>query len=121
MATFYEYDAQGWLVGWHEDPVRPLSTSAAPSMPPRQARWNGAAWTSDTSREVSDAGAATIQRRDAERAARLRAIQEDRAVSPEGLPLALLLADLCRAVPENARTTRMTTYLNAALAAGESP
>jgi hypothetical protein len=50
MTTFYEYDAQGWLIGWHEDAGRPSSTPIDfRPIPPAQARWNGTAWISDPS------------------------------------------------------------------------
>lgn len=53
---FYEYDINGWLIGWHEDATRPSSTTVAPDgVPPRRARWNGSAWIEDATRETQDA------------------------------------------------------------------
>lgn len=50
---YYEYDAQGWLVGLYDAvSPRPNSTAIAPTMPGVHARWNGSAWTTDTSRET---------------------------------------------------------------------
>lgn len=52
----YEYDNDGWLIGWHEDTDRPNSTTAAPEgLAPRRARWNGSAWADDASRETQEA------------------------------------------------------------------
>lgn len=65
----YEYDDDGWLIGWHEDAVRPQSTDVPPPYGPRS-RWNGTAWISDDSRERAIAQAdiaravdAVVQRR----------------------------------------------------------
>jgi hypothetical protein len=50
---FYEYDSQGWYIGWYDaTSPRPNSTQLAPSMRPPLARFVGAAWTSDTTRET---------------------------------------------------------------------
>ncbi len=52
---FYEYDAQGFLVGSHEDANRPNSTLVDPSaIPPSRARWDNATstWLEDTTRET---------------------------------------------------------------------
>lgn len=50
---YYEHDAQGWLIGLYEAASpRPNSTDIAPTMPGVHARWNGSAWTTDTSRET---------------------------------------------------------------------
>ncbi len=60
---FYDYDAQGFYVGWYEGAPRPNSTGVEPAgIQPRYARWNGTAWVSDTSREVAEA-AAELQRK----------------------------------------------------------
>lgn len=63
---YYEYDARGWLIGWHEDATRPGSTPIAPIMRPSRARWNGSAWIADQSREDAQvaAEADTRTRRD---------------------------------------------------------
>ncbi|MEY2855627.1 MAG: hypothetical protein RL030_2759 [Pseudomonadota bacterium] len=52
---FYEYDAQGWMVGWHEDASRPNSTQIAPAVPPNRARWDGSMWVEDARRELAQA------------------------------------------------------------------
>lgn len=55
----YEFDADGWLVGWHDDPGRPNSTAVAPlDVPPSTARWNGAKWMEDASRAIGETQAA---------------------------------------------------------------
>lgn len=49
---FHEYDAQGFLVGWHEDAKRPNSTSLPPAgILPHRARWDGAKWVDDPTRD----------------------------------------------------------------------
>jgi len=62
---FYEYDAQGWLVGWYEaETPRPNSTPILPLFPASQSRWVNGAWTLDPSREQQrDADAATLRTR----------------------------------------------------------
>jgi len=55
---FYEYDNDFFLVGWHEDPSRPNSTTVPPDgIPPRRARWARSAWVEDSSREGADVAA----------------------------------------------------------------
>ena len=48
----YEYDNDGWLVGWHEDVNRPNSTTTdyAP-IPPAHARWVDGSWVEDSSKQ----------------------------------------------------------------------
>lgn len=54
MTIYYEYDKDGWLIGWHRDPNRPFSTAVPPkNIPPNEARWNGEAWVRDV-RLVAD-------------------------------------------------------------------
>ena len=49
---FYEYDAEGWLIGWYEaETPRPNSTQILPLSPVSQSRWVNGAWTLDPSRE----------------------------------------------------------------------
>lgn len=58
---YYEYDAQGWLVGWYEaDAARPSSTQMLPLFPAAHSRWLNGTWTIDATRE---------QQRDAEEVA----------------------------------------------------
>lgn len=74
----YEYDTNGWLVGWHEDAQRPNSTPLDfRPVPPAQARWNGAAWVADSSRQ--DAQATTDA---ADRTVRNQALQLLRNYDP---------------------------------------
>lgn len=55
---YYEYDAQGWLIGWHEDDTRPNSTPLDfHPIPPAHARWDGVQWTDDPSREIAQQAA----------------------------------------------------------------
>jgi hypothetical protein len=61
---FYEYDTDGWLVGWHLDPARPRSTSTdyAP-IPPARARWvESIGWTEDVAREAAELVAPRLAR-----------------------------------------------------------
>ena len=52
---YYEYDSEGFLLGWHEDPNRPNSTTLEPvGIPPRRAKWNGVAWEENTFAEDKD-------------------------------------------------------------------
>ena len=52
---YYEYDAQGFLVGWHEDGTRPNSSPVEPAgIAANRARWDGSAWASDASREMAE-------------------------------------------------------------------
>jgi hypothetical protein len=53
--TYYEYDSDGWLVGWHTDAERSNSTavSYAP-IPASRARWVSGAWTEDPSRDQAE-------------------------------------------------------------------
>jgi len=54
MTTFYEYDAQGWYSGWHENPNHPNilnCTTIPPAFLPSRARWNGTGWYEDLARE----------------------------------------------------------------------
>lgn len=56
---YYEYDNDGWLLGWHEDPQRPSSTSTTyEPIPSIRARWVNGAWTEDASRETQESQAA---------------------------------------------------------------
>lgn len=49
--VYHEYDADGWLIGWHEDADRPRSTTADPSpIPADCAIWANGAWAHDRSR-----------------------------------------------------------------------
>jgi hypothetical protein len=58
----YEYDSQGFLVGWHEDANRPSSTTISPvGILGSRAKWNGAAWVEDTSRESQQAADAAAE------------------------------------------------------------
>lgn len=70
---YYEYDANGWLIGWHEDAIRPRSTPLdfRPT-PPRRARFVGGAWTDDPGQEQADAAVANAA--EAERTLRAQAI-----------------------------------------------
>jgi hypothetical protein len=53
---YYEYDAQGYLVGWYEaETARPFSTPILPLSPATQSRWVNGAWTLDPSREQQQA------------------------------------------------------------------
>lgn len=90
----YEYDAQGWLVGWHEDAARPNSTAVEPvGILPRRARWDGSAWVSDASRETADAEALVLER------ARLRAAkQRCREFNPDTATAAEVRATLAAAL-----------------------
>lgn len=55
---YYEYDADGWLVGWHEDAERSNSTATSyDPIPAVRARWVTGAWTEDASRETAQAAA----------------------------------------------------------------
>ncbi len=51
---YYEYDGEGFLVGWHEDANRPNSTQInfAP-IKPAHARFVNGAWTDDNSRVLA--------------------------------------------------------------------
>jgi hypothetical protein len=51
---YYEYDTEGWLIGWHEDANRPNSTSIEPTVSPAFARWNGSAWLEDSSMQAEE-------------------------------------------------------------------
>lgn len=55
--TYYAYDSNGWLLGWHEDAARlgidSTETSYDP-IPPNRARWVNGAWVEDASREQTD-------------------------------------------------------------------
>ncbi len=61
---FYDYNAQGFLVGWYEAPApRPNSTTVEYSpIPPNRARWNGSAWTNDPAQEQAQAAAEAAER-----------------------------------------------------------
>lgn len=49
---YYEYDADGFLVGWYDASVpRVRSTAVEPTV--ECARWNGTAWVRDTSQRDS--------------------------------------------------------------------
>lgn len=75
---FYEYDTEGFLIGWHEDEARPRSTSVDfRPIPGNHARWNGSAWIADTSRAVARDADAT-----AERTRKQQAIAALRAFNP---------------------------------------
>ena len=68
----YDYDINGWLIGWHDGDTRPNSTPLpyAP-IPPRRARFVAGAWTDDPGQEQADAAAASTEA--AERTARQEA------------------------------------------------
>lgn len=58
---YYEYDASGWLIGWHEDAQRPNSTSISYApIPPHRARFVVDVWVDDPEREQSEARAAAM-------------------------------------------------------------
>jgi hypothetical protein len=60
--VLYEYDDDGWLVGTHSDAARKCSTTTAPDgIASGRARWNGAGWISDASRETQEAAAKTAE------------------------------------------------------------
>lgn len=115
----YDYDSNGWLVGWRDAPAVVPSSTATDyrPIPPGRARWNGSAWVSDLTREQETVAKEAAVRDTRQRVDRLRGILADRGIDPEDMILALL-ADLCRAVPAASRTPRMTAYLNAVQAAG---
>lgn len=49
---YYEYDNDGWLVGWYEaETPRPNSTQIPPLFPASQSRWVNGAWTINPTRE----------------------------------------------------------------------
>lgn len=61
---YYEYDAQGWLIGgYNAENARPASTPIdfAP-IPGIRARWVNGAWTIDTTREQQQAADETAER-----------------------------------------------------------
>ena len=59
---YYEYDQQGFLVGWHEDANRPSSTSVQPNgVQPSRAKWNGSIWVDDGAREAQQAADAAAE------------------------------------------------------------
>lgn len=71
---YYDYDANGWLIGWHEGEARPNSTPLDyRPIPPRRARFFNGAWTDDPGQEQADAAA--VQSAEADRTARERAVQ----------------------------------------------
>lgn len=52
---YYEYDVDGWWTGWHTEAGRARSTEVAPvGIPPRRARWSGAAWVDDGEQETRE-------------------------------------------------------------------
>jgi hypothetical protein len=59
--THYEYDSDGWYIGWHEQEGRERSTPLQPPARADRARWNGTAWVDDTSREQAHTTAAARQ------------------------------------------------------------
>jgi len=54
---YYEYDTEGWFVGWHEDATRQKWTVIEPTVSPAFARWNGSAWLEDTSMRADEKAA----------------------------------------------------------------
>lgn len=47
---YYEYNTNGFLIGWHEDSGRIRSTTIEPvGIEPDKAKWNGSAWVADSS------------------------------------------------------------------------
>jgi hypothetical protein len=71
---YHEYDADGWLIGWHEDANRPNSTTLdyAPIAPSR-ARFVAGAWVEDASRENAQAVVAAYAECDAHITERINA------------------------------------------------
>ena len=52
---FYEYDINGFLVGWYDEEIqRPNSTAEEPNVKPNLAKWNGSEWVEDTKKESDD-------------------------------------------------------------------
>lgn len=74
---YYEYDEQGWLIGWHGDANRDRSTAQVPPKPAGQARFIEGAWTLDPSREQQREADET-----AERTKRQQAIAIIKAYNP---------------------------------------
>lgn len=69
----YDYDANGWLLGWHDGDPRPNSTPLDyQPIPPRRARFNGTYWTDDPAQEQADAAA--VQAAESERTGRAQAV-----------------------------------------------
>lgn len=62
---FYEYNNDGWLIGWHEDSSRQRSTTLGyPPIPPSRARFVAGAWVDDPTREqkqIRDAMVAQVK------------------------------------------------------------
>jgi hypothetical protein len=82
---YYEYDLDGWLIGWYDDDERPNSTTEdfAP-ISPRFARWNGSAWVSDNSkRDAMEQAKITEQTEYEQIIAFLRAYDENTATATE--------------------------------------
>ena len=101
---FYEYDAQGWLVGWYEaETPRPNSTQILPLSPVSQSRWVNGAWTIDPSREQQREADALAERTKRQQAiAILKAYNSNTATAAEvraavGAQI-LLLRDIIREI-----------------------
>lgn len=59
---YYEYGADGFLIGSHVDANRQNSTSIEPvGIPPARTKWNGSAWVDDGAREAQLTADATSE------------------------------------------------------------